>query len=103
MGNDLSSKIKELERMRPDMFIHPKLKPNEVWLGDTAQDIADMTIAWYSNAGRKSARRTEESHPGKILINKKPVEIQVHSVFVDVLDYIKIHPEIFKKWWQFWK
>jgi hypothetical protein len=90
----------EMRKQCPEMFNHPGLRPDEVWLGDQIIEIVFVNAHEYRQAGLKSVRVGDEdvlvktscySAPGEVA-NAVVREFSGRSIFVfldDLLDFIE--------------
>lgn len=63
---EISQREQELRIEHPQIFAHPELRPNEVWLGDCLVDLVHSELFAYHQNGIPSARIGEMSVPRRV-------------------------------------
>ena len=53
---NIPEEVKKLREQYPEMFQHPELKSNEVWVGDFVVDVVYMQTALWREEGLPSVR-----------------------------------------------
>ena len=85
-NEEVAQRVEVLREKLPQKFVHPELRPNEIWLGNILVDIVDFEVETLQGRGVPSARTGNKP---VLVRHKGGIELHHYPVFADVSEVIK--------------